>query len=178
VLTERWVPIFQWEGIYEVSDRGRVRSVRTGNCLKPALVVGYHFVSLQYRIGKPGERRRSTMIHRVMLESFTKARPSRHVYALHRDGNRTNNVLANLYWGDAKQNMADKERHGRAMHGENHHRVKLREKDVLKIIDRLAKGERPMRIAESYPQVTPTAIYDIKNLKSWMHIARPEEKYE
>ena len=169
-MTEKWVPIFQWEGIYEISSRGRVRSTRTGNFLKPALVVGYHFVLLQVNVKKPGERKRSSMIHRLMLESFTKSRPSRHVYALHIDGNRTNNVLANLKWGSAKDNMADKERHGRAMHGETHHRVKLKEKEVLSILARHAKGEKIMRISESYPQVTSTCIYDICKRKSWRHL--------
>ena len=33
--TERWLPVVGWEGVYEVSDLGRVRSLRTGSILNP-----------------------------------------------------------------------------------------------------------------------------------------------
>ena len=45
---ERWLPVPDREGFYEVSDLGRVRSLRSGQLLSPALRKdGYQHVSLK-----------------------------------------------------------------------------------------------------------------------------------
>lgn len=52
-MLEEWRPVVGFEGLYEVSDLGGVKSLRTGRILKPATNIksGYQFVCL-HRAGK------------------------------------------------------------------------------------------------------------------------------
>ena len=117
---EQWKPVYGYEGIYEVSSHGRVRSVdRTatrsggqvhlkGKVLRTTLSKrgGYPDVSL-YAQGK--RERRS--VHALVAESFIGARPEG-MEVCHNDGNPTNNHLDNLRYGTRSDNMLDRVRHG------------------------------------------------------------------
>lgn len=110
---ERWVAAFGYEGVYEVSDLGRVRSVtrqvrtkdgRTwtakGRVLSPAIdKAGYPFVSL-----KVAGKQRTHRVHRLVLMSFV-GPPPEGMECLHRDHNRANPGLVNLRWGTHAENM-------------------------------------------------------------------------
>src|SRR5512139_4065704 len=110
-MVERWLPVPGYEGAYEVSDRGRMRSLaggrRSGGILKHRLTRGYHHVGL-YKGGKV----RTHRVHRLVLTAFVGPPPDGMV-ALHRDDDQDNNTLANLYWGTLLQNSADLKRNGR-----------------------------------------------------------------
>lgn len=119
-MTERWLPVVGWEGLYEVSDQGRVRSLprevnnrwgttcrRSGRLLAPvARKDGYLHVTL-YDSGKQRHR----PIHVLVLEAFVGPRPDGHV-ACHWDGDRRNASLGNLRWDTPAANSADMIRHG------------------------------------------------------------------
>lgn len=123
LVAERWAPIPGWEGLYEVSDHGRVRSLPrvvksndaggtrwwNGRVRKPTLYNnGYYYVALTGR-----GRRERFAIHRLVLLAFAGPCPPSHE-ALHGDGDRGNNRLSNLRWGTSKENAADRDRHGTA----------------------------------------------------------------
>lgn len=111
---ERWLPVIGFEGIYEVSDQGRVRSLdRTvphghtgtrraaGKYLSPVIDSGgYPFVHL----GRRPQRR--VRIHVLVLETFVGPRPAG-LYGLHGDDNKTNGRLSNLRWGTQSENISD-----------------------------------------------------------------------
>lgn len=108
-MSERWVPVVGYEGLYEVSDCGRVRAVWAG---KPKLrkcpvnYNGYHAVGLR----KEGKTR-IKLVHRLMLSAFV--RPAQlNEEGLHRNGVRTDNRLSNIHWGDKSENMYDSVQHG------------------------------------------------------------------
>lgn len=120
--TEEWRPVAGWEALYEVSDRGRVRSlprsvvgggqggvaVRGGRTL--ALVgdaKGYQFVSLSN-----GGRRRAS-VHGLVAAAFLGRRPTPDHEVRHLDGDPSNNALANLAYGTGAENWEDRRRHGR-----------------------------------------------------------------
>lgn len=119
MTSERWLPISGWEGFYEVSDLGRVRSLpRTvvtvkghkhpvkGCMLKPYPDRhGYHRVVFT----RPGHLQ-SQLVHRAVLSAFVG--PSE-LQCCHKDGNPSNNHVDNLYWGTASDNMQDTLRMGR-----------------------------------------------------------------
>lgn len=76
---ESWLPVPGWEGLYEVSDKGRIRSLprktvsgwRGGNVLKPGLDTrGYFFVILTY-----GRRREQFTVHALVAAAFIGPRP-------------------------------------------------------------------------------------------------------
>lgn len=121
-MRERWLPIPGYEGNYEVSDRGNVRSVdririgtdgiaqkRRGQILRGTIGArdGYRCVNL--RTG--GGNGRVTPIHRLVLLAFVGPLPPGMV-SRHLNGNPTDNRLENLKYGTQSENMHDRVRHG------------------------------------------------------------------
>lgn len=118
--TEVWRSVVGYEGLYEVSDMGRIRSldrpIRCGALLATPVDVkgsGYRFVSLS----KAGHVRKVN-VHILVLEAFVGTKPTPKHQCLHDDGDRTNPRLKNLAWGTQSQNMQDKVRHGTHARGE------------------------------------------------------------
>ncbi|MEY4713305.1 MAG: hypothetical protein RIS88_2755 [Pseudomonadota bacterium] len=124
-MSEQWRPVVGYEGLYEVSDAGRVRSlartVRVGASMRPVAArmltwrtddksTGYVYVSL-CREG----RERKAPVHLLVLAAFVG--PAAGLWGLHRDGNRANPALGNLYYGTPKDNSQDMVRHGRSQRG-------------------------------------------------------------
>ena len=102
---EEWRDILGYEGLYEVSDQGRVRSLNYGctgriQLLKPAMnTQGYLFVIL-YKDGK----RKECTVHRLVAQAFlTNAENLPQVN--HIDENKQNNCVSNLEWCTCKYNI-------------------------------------------------------------------------
>ena len=116
---EQWKPFPDWEGYYEVSDLGRVRSIQRqrakGIYLQPVRrSSGYLIVNLT-----GGGKRKQVLIHKAVLRAFV-GEPQPGQQSCHSNRNRTDNKLTNLRWGTAKENHMDKERHGTYGRGEGH----------------------------------------------------------
>jgi NUMOD4 motif/HNH endonuclease len=108
---ERWEAVPGYEGRYEVSDRGRVRSIPQVKSLGRILrqhrrTGGYYGVSL-YSEG----RARVVCVHRLVMEAFVGPQP-KGWHTRHLDGDQTNNRLSNLAYGTALDNADDVRRHG------------------------------------------------------------------
>lgn len=111
---ETWRAIPGYEGIYDVSDLGRVRSLpRKGvpvGCILTQFNLpnppGYFFVHLTVR-GKT----RSRTVHQLVAAAFIGPRPAGHD-TRHLDGNPLRNVPGNLAYGTRSENMQDMLRHG------------------------------------------------------------------
>lgn len=116
---ERWLPVVGYEGIYEVSDHGRVRSVdrvvahpggdsaRKGRVLKPCGDGrGYKQVNL-WRDGSGG----SVKVHRLVLEAFAGPCPDG-MLACHTNGDNSDNRPSNLRWASQSDNLRDAVSHG------------------------------------------------------------------
>ena len=115
-MSEEWRPVVTWEGSYEVSDQGRVRSLdhidslgRTwrGKVLKPTVRPdGRLTVTLHL-----GNRRERFRVHRLVLESFVGPCPDG-MECCHWDDNPANNHLENLRWDTRSANAFDNIRNG------------------------------------------------------------------
>lgn len=114
---EEWRPVLGFEGKYEVSNAGSVRSVATGRPLRPWRTppVGYQTVALR-RNGLKYSRR----VHVLVLEAFICPRPDGAV-ACHNDGDHDNNYVDNLRWDTQQSNIRDIVRHGRHQHANKTH---------------------------------------------------------
>lgn len=95
---EIWKPIPDFPN-YEVSNLGRVRSLKTNALLRPGLGgVGYLTVAL-YENGKAI----SKSVHQLVAETFI-SKPSTEFVVNHKDGNKTNNNVDNLEFVTRQQN--------------------------------------------------------------------------
>lgn len=113
---EVWRPVVGAEGLYEVSNLGRVRGVDRVDGQ------GRHWPGRIRALGNTGKyktvplyiegRQTPKIVHRLVLESFVGPCPDG-MEACHNDGNPHNNRLDNLRWDTHTENMYDVVRHGR-----------------------------------------------------------------
>jgi hypothetical protein len=110
VSAEEWREVVGWEGSYEVSNRGRIKSLRG---TKPRIITGstsgqgYKVVKL-----RAFDLKRDIGVHRIVLEAFVGPAPGPEYEGCHNDGSTDNNALANLRWDTPAGNSADRRLHG------------------------------------------------------------------
>lgn len=175
---ERWVAVPRWEGWYEVSSAGRVRSVSRvsiangakatyrGKILAtPAGKNGYCTVCLS----APG-RREYHYVHRLVLVSFEGECQSG-MEACHNDGDRQNNALRNLRYDTRRNNALDRHRHGTMPStghcaGERNGMSKLTGRKVVAVLR--SKGTQ-REIAARFG-ISQSTVSLIKLRKTWRHV--------
>lgn len=110
-MTEEWRPVVGYEGNYEVSDWGRIRSIRRrrvkGGLKKTRLNNRGYLVTGLYWMG----RERTRHVHALVMEAFVGPRPAG-IEVRHLDGDPTNAALTNLAYGTSAENKLDQVRHG------------------------------------------------------------------
>lgn len=120
-MTEIWKAIPTYEGMYEVSNYGRVRSLdRDVVCF--GKVKGAYTSRKKGRLLRPGPsnfghlsvvlgRRNTRMVHELVLTAFVGPRPA-HCECRHLNGDPADNRLENLRWGTRSENILDAVKHG------------------------------------------------------------------
>lgn len=96
---ERWVDIKGYEGLYQVSNWGNVKSLRNKIILKNILVTGGYYNVALYNDGI----RRNVPVHRLVLSNFLD-KEFENLECNHLDENKKNNKLDNLTFCTAKEN--------------------------------------------------------------------------
>lgn len=181
---EEWRDVAGYEGRYQMSNLGRVKSLarqvehvcsRTRNYVKcyPELILqqvpndgGYLTVNLH---NKRGDTR---LVHHLVLSAFVGPRPGSHLDldGCHNDGNKENNRSNNLRWDTRTNNEADKIEHGTSNRGDRNGRRKLSSAQVEAIRVALASGARQREIADFYG-VSQPSISAIKSGVNWREAA-------
>ena len=101
---EEWREIEGYEGLYSVSDMGRVRKNISGRILKPRNLNGYQRVALYGKVGEPkGSRPTDYFIHRLVADLFID-NPENKPQINHIDEDKSNNIVSNLEWCTALEN--------------------------------------------------------------------------
>ncbi len=174
-MEEIWKDIEGYEGIYQVSNLGQIKSLeRTVNngtgfrkvrerILKPVLNnYGYQLVCLRFSNGK----QKSITIHRLVAFAFISIDKYR-FQVNHKNGIKTDNRLENLEWCCHNENILHAIKKGLSNHkGSNNESSKLTENDVLAIrSSKLSNKE----LAKIYP-VNRITIWSIKKRRIWKHI--------
>lgn len=99
-IKEEWLEIAGYDGKYQVSNLGRVKSLfGKERILKSSISAGYHQVVLC----KNGKTKHHT-IHRLVAETFIQ-NPDNLPQVNHKDENKENNCVENLEWCDPKYNI-------------------------------------------------------------------------
>ena len=187
---EKWKDIEGYEGIYQVSDGGRIRSVDRvviskngvkrevkGQLMKQSTSkYGYKVIILRKDGIKKNHR-----VHRLVAESFINKEKGKTLIN-HKDGNKRNNRVENLEWCTNSENMkhafkkdlkqpSNPNKHG-LMQGETHSRSKLTERDVLFIRENSKVNGgvySNVELASKYDVTKSTIGYIVKE-KTWTHL--------
>lgn len=160
IVDEIWKDVVGFEGYYQVSNLGRVRSVDRiilykngrqsfykGQILKPRIARhGYYQLVLR----EPSVKKSFT-VHLVVAPAFLGDRP-KGFHVNHIDGDKLNNRVENLEYCSPKDNTHHAFRLGLCdtRIGDNHHGAKLRDSDIPVIRDRVLQGHTHKAIAEDY----------------------------
>ncbi len=177
-MTEQWKPVVGYEGFYEVSSVGRVRSVYRrvpfskgfrsvpSKILTPANSNGYLVVTLN---ASAINKRQLEAIHRMVAAAFICPKPSSAHQVNHIDGNKHNNCADNLEWTTPLQNIRHNVRRGTAPKGDTHGSRKLSSSDAENIRSRAKSGESGASLAREFG-ITKGAVYHIVNGRTWKHV--------
>jgi len=139
-MKEIWLPVVGYEGLYEVSDLGRVRSLDKvwasrysankfpGRVLKPSVLRNGYLKVFLYR----NSVSKTLLVHRIVLSAFVGQPPTGYV-ACHQNGVKSDCRIENLRWDTQSGNCADKWIHGTQTTGESSPASKLTENLVREI---------------------------------------------
>lgn len=171
-MEEIWKPVPGYEGRYEVSNMGRVRSLdrqvlctsdvkksyvsyRKGQILRPG---PSNYGHLSVVLG----RRQTRMVHDLVLRAFVGPPPAKHE-CCHNNGNPQDNRLENLRWGTRSENNIDAVKHGA--------RGKLTSEQVIEIRNRLKTCRRgdQVKLANEFG-VSACTISSIKLNQVYRHV--------
>ncbi|NBT76718.1 MAG: hypothetical protein EBT15_12290 [Betaproteobacteria bacterium] len=173
---EKWLPVVGWEGLYSVSNLGRVRSEPRlvtrcngrkyplkGKMLSPTTNSwGYMQVGLR----RPGYEKK-VHVHQLVAESFIGPRPVGQE-TRHGAGGKLDNRLVNLSYGTHAENEADKLRDGTRVCGTKHPFTKLTVNDIHAI--RSETGQRPQREVAAKYGIAQTHVSKIQAKKIWASV--------
>lgn len=172
---EIWKSIDGYDGLYEVSNFGRVKSLRSsgkGRRAKNNGILNLNDANRDYlriTLSKGSMRYKTHLVHRLVATAFIGEIPSGYDVN-HKDCNKKNNHVTNLEIVTKKRNSTHAVEHGMLMVvGEDNPGAKLTSKQVIDIRRRLANGEMNIRLAECYG-VTTGLISMIKRRVIWRHI--------
>lgn len=98
-LVMKWKPIKYYEGLYLISDKGKVYSIKSQKVLaKRYNTMGYLHVAL-YRNGERQDR----LVHRLVANHFLDRVPGKTVVN-HKNGRKLDNSKDNLEWATPQEN--------------------------------------------------------------------------
>lgn len=100
---ERWLPVPGYEGLYSISDFGRVRLERYRRIAQLNELRGKTNCYLRIDFSKDGEAK-EFLVHRLVMVAFAPITNAEKLQVNHIDGNGRNNRRSNLEWVTASQN--------------------------------------------------------------------------
>ena len=178
---EIWKDIEGYEGLYEVSNLGNVKSLpkewvsSTGlkkhkeKILKCTVsVYGYSVVGL-YKGKKMKQHRISRLVAAAFLLNMENKAEVNHI-----DGCKANNYVDNLEWITSSENIRHADRTGlrKMPSGENHHKAKLNESDIINIRREYKQGGYTHKALGEKYNVHQSAISQIIRRERWKHILK------
>lgn len=137
-MLETWKPVKSYEGYYEVSNLGRVRSVERTILIKNNQYRKYKSVMLKPTLDTHGymsvslvrdNKAKTHTIYRLMAEAFI-PNPDNLPCVNHKDGNKLNDDIFNLEWCTYSENIKHAYKNHLKRSGEQHCKHKLTWKDV------------------------------------------------
>lgn len=179
--TEVWKDVVGFEGAYQVSNMGRVKSLARVQCrgsgmrpypLKERVLKPYDDHNNGYRLVILTNRSRR-LVHRLVLEAFVGPCPEG-MQCRHLDGNPGNNRLNNLAWGTPVENSEDRRTHGTAFNGpkgNTHPFARLDDRKVREIRRKYATGRYPLtQLRDECDGIHVMTLSNAINRVTWKHV--------
>lgn len=179
---EIWRNVKGFEGYYQVSNLGRVRS--TGKVVIKSSRRGRYYKSickgkvlrltptkqgyLVVGLGDVGKSR-AFHVHRLVLEAFVGPCPEG-MECRHLNDNKIDNKLVNLKWGTREENVADMFVNGKRFRGEKHPWSRLNEGKVREIRNIYATGKHVQREIAKMFGIDTSTVSNIITGKRWGYV--------
>lgn len=180
---EEWRDIPGWEGLYQASSLGRMRSLsRTINAVSrwgTPQIYKREGIVLKPRLDRDGylkchlvdeSRSKHYLVHQLVCLTFHGPPRSRDHVVAHGDGVRRNCRVENLRWATQRENHGDRRAHGTHPSGEKHGRSKLDEVKVMTIRREYSQGKTQASLAKEH-NVSASLISHIVNRRLWNEVA-------
>lgn len=178
-IMEQWKDIKGFEGCYQVSNHGRIKSlhrkVKWGKFKRtiPERImarrisksIGYDFVKLARHEGG-----KNYTVHRLVAYAFI-PNPENKPQINHIDCDRANNHIDNLEWVTPSENILHAIKMGNVLVGEKRHTSKLTSKQVLEI----RSSNNISKILAKKFGVTRSNIDVIRRGETWKHLLNHQE---
>ena len=165
---EIWKDIKGYEGVYQISDKGNVKSLERIVKSKSNLTRKQHEKILKQGTTGDGypivvlrkdNKSKTLSVHRLMVTNF-KALESDDFEVNHIDGVKCNNLLSNLEVVDRSENMKHASRKGLRF-------MKLTETDVTEIRNTYQEGKITQKQIATKYGVSKQTISDICRERTW-----------
>ena len=122
---EMWKDIINYEGLYQVSNLGNVKSLNNKTNHKKPIILkqtidrenGYLTVSLS-----KDKKKKTYRVHRLVANAFIE-NVNNYPIVNHKDGNKCNNNSSNLEWCTYQQNIIHSWKNGFSYISEKHRRT-------------------------------------------------------
>lgn len=171
---EIWKEVPNFDGIYSVSDLGRVRRndvafdgvMRArGGLMAPRIERGYLAVSLQ----TPIHGKKKWTIHRLVATVFIGECPFIKAQVNHKDGNRQNNRAVNLEWCSQQENLYHQHYVlNSRTYGEKGNNACFKDADIPALREKLQTQSANSLAKEM--GVSPKTLLRIRNRETYAHI--------
>jgi hypothetical protein len=176
---EIWKDIVGYEGKYQVSNLGRIKSleyvIKKSNGKNHTQKEKIRKLSLGkkgylfFNLGKKNGKQNIMTVHRAVAISFIENKNNL-LCVDHIDEKKLNNKVENLRWASLSDN-AKYWFSKRSFRGEKNNGSVLTEKDVVHILGEYYKGVEPKKIANGY-RVGISTVMDIFKNRTWKHVPR------
>lgn len=180
-MSELWKDVAGYEGIYQVSNMGNVKSLdryvnhsrsKSGKKLSKGKILSKQidrggYSTVYFSVSGKGQHKK---VHRLVCEAFSGKEDGK-TLVNHIDGNKGNNAADNLEWCTSKYNINHAVDNGLFYIGEKARDNILKEKEVLEIRSNVVNSYT--ELAKIYG-VSKATIADVKKFRSWKWLGGKE----
>lgn len=176
-MIEVWKDIEGFEGYYQVSNKGRVKSLvrwkrKTEKIIKGCTIGKFGYLQVGLR---KGGKVKNFLIHRLVMMAFDPIDNAPDMQVNHKDFNTANNELSNLEWVTCQENI-DHFRSQRStdktnIQGTKHHLSKLNDSLVREIRKLHSTGKYSIRALSMKYEVNWGTINNVVQRDTWKHVA-------
>jgi len=170
IVNEEWKPIIGYEGLYEISNFGRIKTLKRKFVLQTKLfkqqtsIYGYYIVTLN----KGNKETKNYLVHILVAKHFI-PNPQNKPEVNHKKGIKKDNRFFELEWSTKLENVQHAFSTGLVCHkGVKNANCKLSDNDVIEIFN---STDSYKELSERYA-VNKTLISSIKTGSRWGHLTK------